>query len=251
MAEIHPALDSCIKKDIVTLCICVGKCLYVRHEEAHRLAKQGAVSTSIPISEQGMGVDLEAIEARANAATPGPQGIVTGGASFEFKTIVVNDPGEWLAFVKSQEDGRFFAHARTDIPALIAEVRRLREELEIAYSAIAPLTRTELAARSAEPQVTERQRTDREEGTFAQGIEKAAKRADELAGAAELGIRRTAYRVAAMNIRALTPSPSRGIGDRAEEIECECTASEMPHCRRLCRPRPALSGSKHTGQEEI
>lgn len=74
--------------------------------------------------------ELQEIEARAAAATPGPwftqdcpsrrhgDGLVN----------VVTDHGltpllEWC----SPEDGAFAARARTDVPALVAEVRRLRQ----------------------------------------------------------------------------------------------------------------------------
>lgn len=53
--------------------------------------------------------ELDAIEARANAATPGPW----------------DEPG---FSALDACDARFVAHARTDVPRLIAEVRRLQSE---------------------------------------------------------------------------------------------------------------------------
>lgn len=53
-------------------------------------------------------LDLDVIEARAAAAVPG-----------------WSRPG-WSR--RAYADAAFIAHARTDIPALVAEVRRLREE---------------------------------------------------------------------------------------------------------------------------
>lgn len=57
----------------------------------------------------GAPLDLDAIEARANASTDSP----------------------W-AFAATA-DAHFIAHARTDVPALCAEIRRLRSALEDAY----------------------------------------------------------------------------------------------------------------------
>lgn len=77
---------------------------------------------------------LQAIEERANKATPGPW-------------MEVAESGEWWLsgpepthFVMStnasedilQADIDFIAHARADVPALIAEVRSLRAKLAAA-----------------------------------------------------------------------------------------------------------------------
>lgn len=94
-------------------------------------------------------LDLDAIEARANAATDGPwvvkhepaweadnvqhPDVITVGAQMweaddEPMTVCLvstdheDDPVDVLL------DAEFIAHARTDVPALVAEVRRLREE---------------------------------------------------------------------------------------------------------------------------
>jgi hypothetical protein len=82
--------------------------------------------------------ELAAIEARANAATPGPWREVaesgdwwiehTNDDTREWEYVCsagLIDPqaGPW----KRQEDIDFVVAARTDIPALVAEVRRLRE----------------------------------------------------------------------------------------------------------------------------
>jgi len=77
--------------------------------------------------------DLNEIEARCNAATPGEW-----KAKFQHhKTIVRSlDPGGMLDvcivqpwMTHEEPNAIFIAHSRTDIPKLIAEVRRLREEL--------------------------------------------------------------------------------------------------------------------------
>lgn len=79
-------------------------------------------------------IDLEAIEARANAATEGPW-IIKKSVMAEAEIVgndgeaVVQADGETGVASFELKDGEFIAHARTDIPALIAEVRRLRERL--------------------------------------------------------------------------------------------------------------------------
>lgn len=98
-------------------------------------------------------IDLDAIEARANAATDGPwfwrntQGrsgdVYLQGARtrivMAFKRMGMNGaqpmfPGlDGLLYesadvnINQFSDAAFIAHARTDVPALVAEVRRLRE----------------------------------------------------------------------------------------------------------------------------
>lgn len=95
-------------------------------------------------------LDLDAIEARANAATPGPWTTIyrspdeLDGQRFDHGPSVpclvmspdcelhpvadasrngtCADPFSW------GNDAEFIAHARTNIPALVAEVRRLRAE---------------------------------------------------------------------------------------------------------------------------
>lgn len=83
--------------------------------------------------------ELAEIETRAEAATEGPwktfcpygnssrtQRVVTGP-----RGLVVFDDGN-----STDTDARFIAHARTDIPALIAEVRRQADLLDIAETAL-------------------------------------------------------------------------------------------------------------------
>ena len=94
-------------------------------------------------------LDLDAIEARANAATPGPWGVgngthivrgleVTGRGSYTCIQSVAevadeDDREDWghddFVEVDPEDDAAFIAAARTDVPALVAEVRRLRAEL--------------------------------------------------------------------------------------------------------------------------
>jgi hypothetical protein len=85
--------------------------------------------------------ELEAIEARANAATPGPWYVVYEGSSdWEVLTDALRDAdGNSLEFRISSShrhrapdcpDAAFIAKAREDVPALIAEVRRLRADAD-------------------------------------------------------------------------------------------------------------------------
>lgn len=95
----------------------------------------------------GETLDLDAIEARANAATPGPW-LVVGpcgdcGRFHAAEARFEREVGEFGAYYASwhpaidgctpdggrEHDADFIAAARTDIPALVAEVRRLREAL--------------------------------------------------------------------------------------------------------------------------
>jgi hypothetical protein len=72
-------------------------------------------------------LDIAAIEARARSATPGrwefvPWHVAEGPSN-------VRAPEGWVICETSSDDNAYFiAKAREDIPALIAEVNRLREE---------------------------------------------------------------------------------------------------------------------------
>lgn len=73
--------------------------------------------------------ELEAIRARAEAATPGPWFVCS-----EHETEIQRNEigcgfqnGGLIADCCIQaDDGRFIAHAREDIPALLAEIERIR-----------------------------------------------------------------------------------------------------------------------------
>jgi hypothetical protein len=94
------------------------------------------VITSIPAEAKTMTEDdLKAIEARANAATPGPWAIVYDGSS-DWSIGPQPDPqglsvaGVWKSGWSdgNPPDAEFIASARTDVPLLVAEVRRLSAE---------------------------------------------------------------------------------------------------------------------------
>lgn len=74
---------------------------------------------------------LEEIRAREKAATEGPWEWNADEGCFESvaATTYVHEHGGYERdFAQSTEDMDFIAHAREDIPALLAEVERLRAE---------------------------------------------------------------------------------------------------------------------------
>ncbi|TDX78703.1 hypothetical protein EDF35_1917 [Rathayibacter sp. PhB151] len=90
-------------------------------------------------------LDLDAIEARANAATVGPWRIIVQNSRAAVigyhpldPLLRVVDPDEITVGTISRGEGRdnvdFILSAREDVPALVAEVRRLREQLAAANS---------------------------------------------------------------------------------------------------------------------
>lgn len=89
--------------------------------------------------------ELAAIEARANAATPGPWNLYMFHGEFMGFSGVPREPiaiyPDVLCYDQdddciniTQEDAQFIAHARQDVPALIAEVRMLNQQVEQPYS---------------------------------------------------------------------------------------------------------------------
>jgi hypothetical protein len=78
---------------------------------------------------------LAAMQARESAATPPPWNAVD--ATDGFVALVRTDGADarTLARVAVAADGEFMARARADMPALLAEVTRLRTELDLAREA--------------------------------------------------------------------------------------------------------------------
>jgi len=73
--------------------------------------------------------ELKEIEARANAATPGRWKIQRDSTGNLCGIIQTNHvTRDVWPIPRTQDDIRFIACARQDVPALIAEVRRLRED---------------------------------------------------------------------------------------------------------------------------
>ena len=77
---------------------------------------------------------LDDIEQRANAATPGPwctdSWEIYQGAEFEAGAEWIGETCRSGEMDDGRADAEFVAHARTDVPALLAEVRRLRAVLD-------------------------------------------------------------------------------------------------------------------------
>lgn len=98
-------------------------------------------------------LDLAAIQARCAAATPGPwvthsdadelvDPPVPAPAAYpvaqcdqqDFGVRVFSPPGTYVKRDhRTSDNALFIAHARSDIPALLAEVQRIRELVEAAY----------------------------------------------------------------------------------------------------------------------
>jgi hypothetical protein len=84
--------------------------------------------------------ELAAIKKRVEAATPGPW-----AATGEYFCLAAPDATHVVCFGHDYDDygdvkgpdAEFIAHARTDVPALLAEVERLRAELANLVGAIA------------------------------------------------------------------------------------------------------------------
>jgi len=72
-------------------------------------------------------LDLDPIEARADAATVGPWAYDFEPRGRDVAYVVIH-PASTASIAEDaiEEDAEFIAHAREDFPALIAEVRRLR-----------------------------------------------------------------------------------------------------------------------------
>ena len=83
--------------------------------------------------------ELDAIEARAEAATPAPWASAYHlGSPYKRQELRMLFGGDGRALVRgartyaalTTNDAHFVTAARTDIPRLVAEVRRLRRQLE-------------------------------------------------------------------------------------------------------------------------
>lgn len=76
--------------------------------------------------------DLDAIQARADSATEGPWELVAG--SLHQPIIYSDGTGLDIAIMDNRDgidsDANFIAHARTDVPALLAVVRSQQAKIE-------------------------------------------------------------------------------------------------------------------------
>lgn len=80
------------------------------------------MTTTTPITDQ----QLDEIEARTTAASLGPWTV-----SEDYSDVLSPDGDQLASYwnpTAETRNGEFIAHAREDVPALLAEVRRLRAE---------------------------------------------------------------------------------------------------------------------------
>jgi len=80
--------------------------------------------------------DLAEIQARADAATPGPWAMTSQGG---IEPANYSGPGEdftSIAAVREDRDWAFIAHARTDVPALVAELTAARAKLQKIHDSV-------------------------------------------------------------------------------------------------------------------
>jgi len=76
-------------------------------------------------------IDLAAIRARSDAATPGPWRAFHHAT--EAEVSYVGADGHAVAEVRHVADAEFIAHARTDVPALLARIAELEADLSDAH----------------------------------------------------------------------------------------------------------------------
>jgi hypothetical protein len=87
-----------------------------------------AAMDEAPLTE----ADLAAMEARASAATMGPWTSFVEGRDHSSGSSFVQTDGEDIELSRaSVADQDFIAHARQDVPRLVAEVRRLRKSANL------------------------------------------------------------------------------------------------------------------------
>lgn len=94
---------------------------------------------------------LDTIRRRTEKATEGPWGVEGPAQCGPSDTLVVYpvEDGGTLAYVQpSWDDAGFIAHARTDVPALLAEVERLRARAALADAMIERVARDTAAKES-------------------------------------------------------------------------------------------------------
>ena len=84
-----------------------------------------------------MSIDLEAIRARAAAATKGSWKVVRPGhehsKTTKYRCVQMGKSNTYTTLEIEPEDAAFIAHARADIPALCDEVDRLRKAVQSHY----------------------------------------------------------------------------------------------------------------------
>ena len=99
------------------------------------------MASNDPISD----TELHAMQERADAASKGPWEAFIEGPGDSFSSFIRvgglddNEPDMYLSredwYAASAADLNFIAAARQDVPRLIAEIKRLRRELDLATRA--------------------------------------------------------------------------------------------------------------------
>lgn len=102
--------------------------------EAYQSGSQSPLTEGALYAPERKPLDLDAIEARIKSTTPGPW---KKDLDQWYSPLVVHsdwkrsgDNGYPVADFLHDGNAAFVAHARTDVPALVAEVRRLQALLE-------------------------------------------------------------------------------------------------------------------------
>ena len=98
---------------------------YPEDELRDALLKQYGEPSAAPQGAPGGPINVEAIRKRCEAATPGPW----RENPLEYHGMVLDRNGYHFAQVDDGGNREFIAHARTDIPALLATVSRQAEEI--------------------------------------------------------------------------------------------------------------------------
>ncbi len=139
-------------------------------------------------------MNLEEIKAREQAATPGPWIVVEKGNSVKSQAVISeNYPeiGICSGISIRRHCADFIAHARADIPALIAEVERLNEQHQCdAHNIAAMKTTLDQQAKNCEEliesykksnleQATENYELEQESATLKKALELACMRMKE------------------------------------------------------------------------
>jgi hypothetical protein len=97
-------------------------------------------STAVPAPTSAGRLDVEAIRVRCEAATPGPWYTEDPGPYTQTVWSSAWPPCESrVADFMAPADALFLVHARTDLPAALDEIDRLRADLAIANEASAEL----------------------------------------------------------------------------------------------------------------
>jgi hypothetical protein len=131
----HETVHACPPDDAATMPCCGRTPFEVSPHDRMTLDSEKVTCGVIPVpSSDAGGLPLDQIEARAEAATPGPWEAVRGFQGEEFVGIRVDDrPNIFTTIAEdtlTRADADFIAAARADVPVLVARVRALEAEVD-------------------------------------------------------------------------------------------------------------------------